>query len=133
MSVSGSSGAPLATQLLQAMRGVPIGKYTWSFLRPPSEHWISKQPVPKKSCARRQTHYHDLNDVAARQGSVAVVGISPFWKKPLAQLAPLPPARDRDRDLGLAEPVALDELHPQAFTADHFETRVSRTPAASNR
>ena len=30
----------------------------------------------------------------------------------------------RDRDLGLAEPVALDELHPQAFTADHFGTRV---------
>src|SRR6478736_8028047 len=36
----------------------------------------------------------------------------------------------RDRDLGLAEQVALDELHPQAFTADHFGTRVSRTPAA---
>ena len=38
-----------------------------------------------------------------------------------------------DRDLGLAEPVALGELCPQAFTADHFGTRVSRTPAASNR
>src|SRR6187397_785054 len=39
----------------------------------------------------------------------------------------------RDRDLGLAEPVALDELHSQAFTANHFGPRVSRTPAASNR
>src|SRR5512133_948414 len=39
----------------------------------------------------------------------------------------------RDRDLGLAEPVALDELHPPGLTADHFGTRVSRTPAASNR
>ena len=39
----------------------------------------------------------------------------------------------RDRDLGLAEPAALGEPTPQAFTADHFETRVSRTPAASNR
>jgi hypothetical protein len=38
-----------------------------------------------------------------------------------------------DRDLGLAKPVALGEPHPQAFTADHFGTRVSRTPAASNR
>jgi hypothetical protein len=38
-----------------------------------------------------------------------------------------------DRDLGLAEPVALASLTPQAFTADHFGTRVSRTPAASNR
>src|ERR1700687_2146522 len=38
----------------------------------------------------------------------------------------------RDRNLGLAEPVALGEPYPQA-TADHFGTRVSRTPAASNR
>ena len=38
-----------------------------------------------------------------------------------------------DRNLGLAEPVALGEPCPQAFTADHFGTRVSRTPAASNR
>jgi AAA domain len=33
----------------------------------------------------------------------------------------------------VAEPVALGEPYPQAFTADHFGTRVSRTPAASNR
>ena len=39
----------------------------------------------------------------------------------------------RDRNLCLAEPVALGEPYPQAFTADHFGTRVSRTPAASNR
>ena len=39
----------------------------------------------------------------------------------------------RDCDLCLAESVALDEPNPQAFTADHFGTRVSRTPAASNR
>jgi hypothetical protein len=39
----------------------------------------------------------------------------------------------RDRNLGLAEPVALGEPYPQAFTADHFGTRVSGTPAASNR
>src|SRR6201999_2730922 len=39
----------------------------------------------------------------------------------------------RDCNLGLAEPVALGEPCPQAFTADHFGTRVSRTPAASNR
>src|SRR5271156_5775518 len=39
----------------------------------------------------------------------------------------------RDRDLGLAEPVALGEPNAQAFTADHSGTRVSRTPAASNR
>lgn len=39
----------------------------------------------------------------------------------------------RDRNLGLAEPVALGEPYPQAFRDDHFGTRVSRTPAASNR
>jgi hypothetical protein len=39
----------------------------------------------------------------------------------------------RDCNLGLAEPVALGEPNPQAFSADHFGTRVSSTPAASNR
>jgi hypothetical protein len=39
----------------------------------------------------------------------------------------------RDRNLGLAGPLRLASLTPQAFTADHFGTRVSRTPAASNR
>jgi hypothetical protein len=39
----------------------------------------------------------------------------------------------RDCDLGLAEPVALGEPYPQAFRAGHFGTRVSRTPAASNK
>ena len=38
-----------------------------------------------------------------------------------------------DRNLGLAERAALGEPYPQAFTADHFGTRVSGTPAASNR
>jgi hypothetical protein len=38
-----------------------------------------------------------------------------------------------DRDLGLPEPIALGEPYPQAFTADQSGTRVSRTPAASNR
>jgi hypothetical protein len=37
-----------------------------------------------------------------------------------------------DRGLRLAEPIALGEPYPQAFTAVHFGTRVSRTPAASN-
>ena len=31
----------------------------------------------------------------------------------------------RDCNLGLAEPVALGEPNPQAFTADHFATRVN--------
>src|SRR6187397_3693855 len=39
----------------------------------------------------------------------------------------------RDRDLGLGSPLRLTSFTPQAFTADHFGTRVSRTPAASNR
>jgi hypothetical protein len=39
----------------------------------------------------------------------------------------------RDCNLCLAEPVALGEPYPQAFTADHLETRVNKTPAASNR
>ena len=39
----------------------------------------------------------------------------------------------RDCTLYPAEPVAFGEPDPQAFTADHFGTRVSRTPAALNR
>ena len=39
----------------------------------------------------------------------------------------------RDCNLGLAEPVAFGEPNPQAFTVDHLGTRVSRTPAASNK
>src|SRR4029078_9246053 len=35
--------------------------------------------------------------------------------------------------LALRSPLRLASLTPQAFTADHFGTRVSRTPAASNR
>ena len=34
-----------------------------------------------------------------------------------------------DRDLSFLEPVSLGELHPPAFSADHFGTRVSSTPA----
>jgi hypothetical protein len=33
----------------------------------------------------------------------------------------------------LRSPLRLASFAPQAFTADHFGTRVSRTPAASNR
>ena len=39
----------------------------------------------------------------------------------------------RDGDFGLAEPLRLASLIPQAFKADHFGTRVSSTLAASNR
>jgi hypothetical protein len=39
----------------------------------------------------------------------------------------------RDGDCGLSEPIALGEPHAQAFSADHFGTRVSSTPAASKR
>ena len=56
------------------------------------------------------------------------------------ELGPVDPhAMQNDRELTrdcylcLAEPVALGEPNPQAFTADYFGTRVSRTPAASNR
>ena len=35
--------------------------------------------------------------------------------------------------LALRSPLRLASLTPQALTADHFGTRVSRTPAASNR
>ena len=38
-----------------------------------------------------------------------------------------------DCNLALRSPLRLASLTPQAFTADHFGTRVSRTPAASNR
>src|SRR6516164_9760978 len=41
-------------------------------------------------------------------------------------------ARDGDF-LALQRPLRLASLVPQAFSADHFGTRVSRTPAASNR
>src|SRR5213080_4735221 len=39
----------------------------------------------------------------------------------------------RDGYCGLAEPISLGSLIPQAFNADHFGTRVSSTPAASKR
>jgi len=39
----------------------------------------------------------------------------------------------RDGDFGLAEAIALGEPRPPSFQSDHFGTRVSRTPAASNR
>ena len=39
----------------------------------------------------------------------------------------------RDGDCGLSEPICLASLMPQAFSADHFGTRVSSTPAASKR
>jgi hypothetical protein len=39
----------------------------------------------------------------------------------------------RDGNLGLAEAVSLGELGAQAFSPDHFGTRVSSTPAASNK
>jgi hypothetical protein len=39
----------------------------------------------------------------------------------------------RYSDLGFAQAVSLGKSHPQAFRADHFGTRVSKTPAASNK
>src|ERR1700739_1386897 len=57
-----------------------------------------------------------------------------------AELGPIDPhAVQNDRelarngDLGLAEPLRLVSLVPQDLSTDHCGTRVSSTPAASNR
>ena len=98
-------------------------------------HGVSGRPMPVRpgSLTRRQNQ--TVKMPATHHGTPEAIS-APTAAKRCARRLPrlvVTASLRATATLALRSPLRLASFAPQAFTADHFGTRVSRTPAASNR